>query len=79
MPLAMPRPMKRSGSTHHQFVQRIPADVKSKVRGMRLSIPVGDVVVPVTVSEKAQDIRVSLRTRDPQEAWGKASVGSRLP
>lgn len=74
MPLSMPRPMKRTGSSLHQFVQRIPADVKSKVRGMQLSIPIGDMLVPVTVSEKAQDIRVSLRTRDPQEARARQAA-----
>lgn len=74
MPLAMPRPMKRSGTSSHQFVKRIPADVKSKARGMRLAIPVGDTIVPVTVSEKAQDIRVSLRTRDPQEARSRQAT-----
>lgn len=68
MPLSRPRPVKRTGASLHQFVQRIPADVKSKVRGMQLSIPIGDIIVPVTVSEKAQDIRVSLRTRNPEEA-----------
>jgi integrase len=41
---------------------------------MQLSIPVGDAIVPVTVSEKAQDIRVSLRTRDPQEARARQAV-----
>jgi len=74
MPLSMPRPMKRTGSSLHQFVQRIPADVKSKVRGTQLSIPVGDVIVPVTISEKAQDVRVSLRTRDPQEARARQAA-----
>ena len=35
---------------------------------MKLTIPVGDVSVSKTISSKDVDIRVSLRTRDPQEA-----------
>lgn len=68
MPLQMPRPMKRSGSTSHHLVHRIPADVLPKAAGLTLSIPVGDETVTVTLSSKAKDVRVSLRTRDPQEA-----------
>lgn len=68
MPLAMPRPMKRSDASTHQFVQRIPADIKDKVRGSTVAVRVGEETVMVRVSEKAQDIRVSLRTRDPHEA-----------
>lgn len=68
MPLAMPRPMKRSDASTHQFVQRIPADIKHKVRGSTVAVRVGEETVMVHVSEKAQDIRVSLRTRDPHEA-----------
>jgi hypothetical protein len=42
--------------------------VKAKVRGMCLAVPVGDEVVRMTISDRAQDVRLSLRTRDPQEA-----------
>lgn len=68
MPLAMPRPMKRRGSSVHQFVQRIPSDIIEKVRGLRLSVPVGGSVVPLTISPRAVDIRLSLRTKDDREA-----------
>lgn len=68
MPLAMPRPTKRSTTTFHEFVQRIPADVKDKVRGMTLAVPIGGESVALTVSVKAHDIRLSLRTRAPAEA-----------
>lgn len=60
--------MKRSGSAHHQFVQRIPADVLGRVAGAKLAIPIGGTVVPLTVSAKARDVRVSLRTSDKAEA-----------
>jgi integrase len=60
--------MKRRGSSVHQFVQRIPSDIIEKVRGLRLSVPVGDSVVPLTISPRAVDIRLSLRTKDDREA-----------
>lgn len=68
MSLAMPRPMRRSGTSFHQFIQRIPADIKSKVRGTTLVVPVGAETIRIAVSGRAQDVRVSLRTRDPHEA-----------
>lgn len=68
MPLSMPRPMKRSGSSVHHLIQRIPADVLAKARGRRLAVPVGDETAALTLSERAVDVRVSLRTRDPAEA-----------
>lgn len=74
MPLLMPRPMKRSGTSHHQLVQRIPADVKAMVRGLRLAVPVGDEVVSLTISDKAHDVRLSLRTRDPLEAKARQAA-----
>ncbi|MBS9719067.1 site-specific integrase [Tianweitania sp. BSSL-BM11] len=68
MPLAIARPMKRPGTQNKQFVQRIPADVKTKTRGLKLAIPLGDKVIPVTISPTTPDIRLSLRTSDPAEA-----------
>jgi hypothetical protein len=68
MPLAMARPMKRPNTRSEQFVQRIPVDVKAKVRGLKLAIPVGAQTVPLTISQTAPDIRISLRTSDPAEA-----------
>ncbi|WP_194075177.1 DUF6538 domain-containing protein [Methylobacterium durans] len=66
--------MKRKGTSFHQFVQRIPADVAAKVRGMKLAIPVGEGVANLIISEKAKDIRTSLRTRDPQEAKSRQAA-----
>jgi hypothetical protein len=60
--------MKRSDASAHQFVQRIPADIKGKVQGSTIAVQVGDEIALVRVSEKARDIRMSLRTRDPHEA-----------
>lgn len=62
------RPMKRPESSKQQFVQRIPADVQQKARGMTLVIPVGDATVSRRISDRAQVVRISLRTSDPSEA-----------
>jgi integrase len=66
--------MKRPNSTYHQLVQRIPADVAAKVRGLTLAIPVGDTVATIVVTPTRKDIRTSLRTRDPQEAKARQAV-----
>ncbi|WP_168990522.1 site-specific integrase [Aureimonas flava] len=60
--------MKRSSTSYHQFVQRIPSDVIAKARGRTLVIPVGSETVTLALSAKAQDVRLSLRTRDAAEA-----------
>ncbi|AWL92643.2 tyrosine-type recombinase/integrase [Bradyrhizobium ottawaense] len=62
------RPMRRDGSQNKWFAQRIPADVRRKVIGVELAIPLGDSFVFVTPSESTQAIRFSLRTADPSEA-----------
>lgn len=58
------RPMKRKGSTKHQFVQRIPADVKLHAAGLKLHIPLGTETIPLTISPKAEAVRLSLRASD---------------
>ena len=68
MPLKMASPMKRQGSSFHQFRKRIPSDVIGKVDGINLQIPVGESFVPKTLSVKADTIVISLQTRDPAEA-----------
>lgn len=60
--------MRRDGSRHLLFVQRIPRDVRSQIVGRTLAIPLGDSFVFVTPSESAQAVRFSLRTSDPSEA-----------
>lgn len=61
------RPMKRKGSTNHQFVKRIPSDLRDRINGMSLCIPVGDETVSVTVSSSTQAVRFSLRSNEPSE------------
>lgn len=61
------RPMHRRGTRNPQFVQRIPADLRGQMNGMRLNIPVGSETVPVRITPSTDSIRVSLRTADPAE------------
>ena len=66
--------MKRPGSTYHQLVQRIPADVAGKAVGRTLAIPIGDSTAEILITPNRRDIRTSLRTRDPQEAKARQAV-----
>jgi hypothetical protein len=59
------RPMKRKNSRSAYFVQRIPADIKHRIVGQQLAIPVGETVKFVRPSASAQSISFSLRTNDP--------------
>jgi integrase len=61
------QPVKRSGSSCGQFQKRIPRDLVDRVAGTKLAIPIGSEVLHLTVSERAQSIRFSLRTSDPTE------------
>ena len=63
----MVRPVQRKGTRNRQFVQRIPNDLRSKIAGLVLDIPLGESVVTVTLSSKADSVRFSLRTDDPTE------------
>lgn len=63
----MVRPVQRKGTRNRQFVQRIPSDLRSKVGGLRLDIPLGDSVTTLTLSSKADSVRFSLRTDAPEE------------
>lgn len=63
------RSVKRSDSSLVQFVKRIPDDVLPRAANLKLSIPLGDGEFHhITISPKAQAIRFSLRTRDPNVA-----------
>jgi integrase len=60
--------VQRKGSRNRQFVQRIPADVRPRLIGRNLSVPVGLETHSITVTSKMETIRISLRTADPSEA-----------
>lgn len=62
------RPMQRSGSRIPQFVKRIPADIRDRLLGRTLAIPLGDETLYLKVSPKADSIRFSLRTDSPSTA-----------
>jgi hypothetical protein len=62
------RPMRRKESSSPYFVQRIPSDLLEKARGLRLNVPLGDEVIPLTITPRAETVRLSLRTRDPSLA-----------
>ncbi|MBN8967721.1 MAG: phage integrase N-terminal SAM-like domain-containing protein [Rhizobiales bacterium] len=71
--------MRRMGSKNQLFVQRIPADLKERLVGRTISIPVGDSFRHVTITKAAQSIRFSLGTDDPTEVKVRqASVTSHL-
>src|SRR3569623_3602179 len=61
-------PMRRTGSSIPQIVQRIPADDRQRAIGMRLAIPLGDQPLSVVITEKTSAIRFSLRTDDKSVA-----------
>jgi hypothetical protein len=67
MLLGLVRPVKRRGSSMSYFIQRIPADVRPLSTGRTLYIPIGDQTHRVTITQRADAVRVSLRTRDPVE------------
>ena len=61
------RPVKRPGSRNPQYVRRIPVDVSAQAVGLKLSIPVGNETRAVTISSRAQHVRLSLLTDEPRE------------
>lgn len=63
------RSVKRRDSFQLQFTQRIRADVRPRVNGSKLSIPLGGGEFHhITISPTANAVRFSLRTREPSEA-----------
>lgn len=59
------RPVFRKGSRSSYYQQRIPVDVRKRLAGLRLFLPVGDERVAVTLSRRSTFVKVSLRTSDP--------------
>ena len=68
MRLRIVAPTKRKDSGNLQFEQRIPADLRERLLGMTLEVPLGGDIVPVTITEKTRSIRYSLRAADAGEA-----------
>ena len=68
MRLRLVAPTKRKDSSNLQFEQRIPADLRGRLIGMKLEMPRGGEIVPITITEKTRSIRYSLRATDAGEA-----------
>lgn len=68
MRLSLVSPTQRKDSASPQFVQRIPKDLKPRLVGMKLEIPLGEETAQITIKETTQAIRFSLRTSDGGEA-----------
>lgn len=64
MNMRLVRIMRRKGSDNRYFVQRIPADVRQRAVGMTLTVPVGEIPVPIKIKKGTAAIRVSLRTAE---------------
>lgn len=61
-------PVNRKGTRNYQLVKRIPLDLRKRMVGMRLDIPIGDEPVKtVVITPSTQAVRVSLGTADPAE------------
>lgn len=63
----MVRPMRRRGTRNHQYTRRIPADLRAKLAGVILHVPVGGATHELTISPRMDSIRFSLRTDNPTE------------
>lgn len=68
------RPVRRSDTRNPQFVLRIPTDLKSRLAGMNVEVPLGSEFVSIKITDKAQAIRFSLRTADPAEAKRRQAI-----
>lgn len=71
------RPVKCSGSSIPCFVQRIPADVRSRAIGRTLEVPCGPATVAGRVSPKMEAVRFSLRTSIPAEVKRRQAEAAR--
>lgn len=67
MLLRLVSPVKRSGSNRHQFRKRVPTEIRDRMIGRKLLVPIGDEMVSVSVDRQGI-IRCSLRTDDAAEA-----------
>ena len=59
--------MQRKGTRFAHFNQRIPTDLRERLIGTRLEVPIGDELVPLTITPQMAAVRLSLRTAEPGE------------
>ena len=70
----MPCPMKRRGSSFHQFRKRVPSDLLGKTANVTLTVPVEGRTLTKRLSPRAREVVFSLGTRDPAEAKRRQAV-----
>lgn len=68
MALRLVSSVNRKGSKNEYFTQRIPTDIKGRAVGLKLAIPIGAETRLLTITPKADAVRVSLKTSDPGTA-----------
>ena len=68
--------MKRKESRNVYFRQRIPKDVVDRARGTTITVPIGESLEPITISPKAMEVKVSLRTADPSTAKARQGIAA---
>jgi hypothetical protein len=66
--------MKRKGTQNHQFAKRIPADLRERMVGMKLEVPLDGSTVPIKIGPSTQTIRFSLRTSKPEEVKARTAA-----
>jgi len=67
----MPRPIKSTSSSVLRFKTRVPADIRDKVKGRKIELPLGSIKQVVTIGEF---VEASLQTRNPPEAKARHSA-----
>ncbi|ANY82977.1 hypothetical protein BB934_32690 (plasmid) [Microvirga ossetica] len=65
MVLKMASPWKDPKSGVFYLRVRVPTDLRAKVKGQTIGLPIGDKIVQAKAGET---VKASLRTRDPREA-----------
>jgi integrase len=79
MVLRMTRPAKRPDSTFLTFRKRVPADIREKAKGLRVTFQFPEAgeanpAATVTVTMGAEQVKVSLRTREPAVAKARTGI-----
>jgi integrase len=59
------RPMQRKGSSNQYFIKRIPRELRDRLVGRKLSIPLGEDQITILITDKMEAIRFSLKASDP--------------
>ncbi|GGE23512.1 hypothetical protein GCM10011390_48660 [Aureimonas endophytica] len=60
-------PLRRKGTQNYSFRQRIPADLRERMAGMSLVVPIGPKTARCNITAKTETLRISLRTAIPSE------------